>query len=63
MYPPSFFIIYIYIYMEYTVYTTGVYDTFHIGHYNFLKKASKYGYLIVGVTSDYLVEKEKIKYP
>jgi glycerol-3-phosphate cytidylyltransferase len=45
------------------VYTTGVYDMFHIGHYNFLKSASKYGKLIVGVTSDNLVKKEKNKIP
>ena len=49
--------------MESIVYTTGVFDTFHRGHYNFLKKASEYGYLIVGVTSDYLVKKEKNKIP
>ncbi len=45
------------------VYTTGVYDTFHKGHYQFLLKASKYGDLIVGVTSDFLVKKEKHKVP
>ena len=38
------------------IYTTGVYDMFHIGHLNILKRASKMcDELIVGVTSDDLV--------
>ena len=34
-------------------YTCGVYDLFHIGHLNLLKRAKAYGdYLIVAVSSD-----------
>ncbi|KAK2155375.1 hypothetical protein LSH36_242g08059 [Paralvinella palmiformis] len=42
------------------VYVAGAFDLFHVGHLDFLEKASQYGdYLIVGIHSDPVVNRYK----
>ena len=46
------------------VYTTGAFDPFHFGHLNIIRKAKEIGdYLIVGVSTDELIEKAKNRKP
>lgn len=45
-------------------YTTGVFDMFHIGHLNIIKRAKEQcDFLVVGVTTDELCLKRKNKLP
>ena len=45
-------------------YTAGAFDLFHIGHLNLLIRAkAECDYLIVGITTDELIEKTKNKKP
>lgn len=45
-------------------YTSGVYDMFHIGHLNIIKRAKELcDFLVVGVSTDEIVQQNKNKTP
>lgn len=47
-----------------TVFTSGVFDLFHVGHLNFLKQSKSYGdKLIIGVNTDEFTMSYKNKTP
>lgn len=45
------------------VFVSGSFDMLHSGHITFLKEAARYGSLLVGIGSDYSIEKYKGKKP
>ena len=45
--------------MKNKVYVEGVWDMLHYGHLKFLKEASKYGEVIVGIQTDYFTTRRK----
>ena len=47
--------------MEKIIFTNGCFDILHIGHIDYLEKASKLGRLIVGLNSDKSMERIKRK--
>lgn len=44
-----------------TIWTDGCFDIIHAGHVDYLQKAGRLGFMIVGITSDKSVRKEKGK--
>lgn len=47
-----------------SIYTTGAFDPFHFGHLNILKRAKEMtDFVIVGVSTDELIEKAKGRKP
>lgn len=43
--------------------TFGTFDLFHIGHLKILERASEYGKLVVGVSTDLLTNQKKGEFP
>jgi glycerol-3-phosphate cytidylyltransferase len=46
-----------------TVITFGTFDLYHVGHVRLLERASKFGSIIVGISSDELNKKKKDRFP